>query len=62
MLKVTGFASFLESSAEVTGEQVNQQFSGETLKSGKEAFYKSFAGQADNYKTQLRPGSGVNWD
>ena len=61
-LKVTGFASFLESSAEVTGEQVNQQFSGETLKSGKEAFYKSLAGQADNYKTQLRPGSGVNWD
>ena len=61
-LKVTGFASFLESSAEVTGEQVNQQFSDETLKSGKEAFYKSFAGQADNYKTQLRPSSGVNWD
>jgi len=62
MLKVTGFASFLESSAEVTGEQVNQQFTDETLKSGKEAFYKSLAGQADNYKTQLRPGSGVNFD
>ena len=62
MLKVAGFASFLESSAEVTGEQVNQQFSDETLKSGKEAFYKSLAGQANNYKTQLRPGSGVNWD
>lgn len=61
-LKVTGFASFLESSAEVTGEQVNQQFTDETLKSGKEAFYKSLAGQANNYKTALRPGSGTNWN
>ncbi len=61
-LKVTGFASFLESSAEVTGEQVNQQFSDETLKSGKEAFYKSLAGQANTYKTAMRPGSGTNFD
>ena len=62
MLKVTGFASFLESSAEVTGEQVNQQFTDETLKSGKEAFYKSLAGQANTYKSALRPGSGTNFD
>jgi hypothetical protein len=62
MLKVTGLASFLESSAEIAGQALEGQVTDATLKLGKEQFYRSLAGLAHNYKSATAPGSRTNFD
>ena len=59
-LKVVGFTSILEASAEVAGNGVGTANS-DSVKRHKEAFYKRTATIINNNKTRLKPGSGEDW-
>ena len=59
-LKVVGFTSILEASAEVASNGVGTANS-DSVKRHKEAFYKRTATIINNNKTRLKPGSGEDW-
>jgi hypothetical protein len=59
-LKVVGFTSILEASAEVAGNGPGDSNS-DSVKRHKEAFYKRTATIINSNKTRLKPGSGHNW-
>ena len=59
-LKVVGFTSILEASAEVASNGTGDSNS-DSVKRHKEAFYKRTATIINNNKTRLKPGSGEDW-
>lgn len=59
-LKVVGFTSILEASAEVASGAVGT-VSSDSMKLHKEAFYKRTASIINTNKTRLKPGSGEDW-
>ena len=59
-LKVVGFTSILEASAEVASNGVGDS-NRLSVKRHKEAFYKRTATIINNNKTRLKPGSGEDW-